>query len=67
MIKNIYSPTHRLGNCLDLIFTGTPGVVACNFGSPVGTSDHCYVSAVITTEHTVPDIIFSQNLSEVTS
>ena len=31
----------------------------------VGTSDHCYVSAII--EHSVPDISFSQNLSEITS
>ena len=45
----IHSPTHRSGNCLDLIFTDTPGVVAGNVGSPVGTFDHCYVSAIINT------------------
>ena len=52
----IHSPTHRSVNCLDLIFTDTPGVVAGNVGSPVGTFDHCYVSAIIKTEHAVPDI-----------
>ena len=55
----IHNSTHRSGNCLDLIFTDTPGVVAGNVGSPVGTSDHCYVSAIIKTEHAVPDISFS--------
>ena len=55
----IHNSTHRSGNTLDLIFTDTPGVVAGNVGSPIGTSDHCYVSAIIKTEHTVPDISFS--------
>ena len=58
----IHSPTHRSGNCLDLIFTDTPGVVAGNVGSPVGTSDHSYVSAIIKTEHAVPDISFSRKI-----
>ena len=52
----IHSLTHRSGNCFDLIFADTPGVVAGNVGSPVGTSDHCYVSAKIKTEHAVPVI-----------
>ena len=52
----IHGPTHRSGNCLDLIFSDTPGVVAGNVGSPVGTSDHCYVSAILKTEHAMPDI-----------
>ena len=47
------------GNCLDPIFTDTPGVVAGNAGNPIGTSDHCYISAIIKTEHAVPDISFS--------
>ena len=51
----IHNSTHRSGNCLDLIFTDTSGVVAGNVGSPIGTSDHCHVSAIIKTEH-VPDI-----------
>ena len=58
----IHSPTHRSGNYLDLIFTDTPGVVAGNVGSPVGTSDHCYVSTIIKTEHAVPDISFSRKI-----
>ena len=58
----IHNPTHRSGNCLDLIFTDTLGVVAGNVGSPIGTSDHCYVSAIIKTEHAVPDISFSRKI-----
>ena len=58
----IHSPTHRSGNCLDLIFTDTPGAVAGNVGSPVGTSVHSYVSAIIKTEHAVPDISFSRKI-----
>ena len=60
----IHNPTHRLGspNCLDLIFADTPGVVAGNVGSPIGNSDHCYVSAIIKTEHSMPDISFSRKI-----
>ena len=55
----IHNSTHRSGNCLDLIFTDTPGVVAGNVGSPIGTSDCCYISTIIKTDHAVPDISFS--------
>ena len=55
-------PTHRSGNCLDLVFTDTPGVVACNVGIPIGSSDHCYVSATIRTEQAVPDVSFSRKI-----
>ena len=58
----IDQPTHRSGNCLDLLFSDTPGVVSCRVGSPIGTSDHSYVSAVIQTEQTVPDIAFSRKI-----
>ena len=58
----IRNATHRSGNCLDLIFTDTPGVVSGNLGSPAGTSGHCYVSAIIKTEHAVPDISFSRKV-----
>ena len=47
---------------MDLIFTDTPGVVAGNVGSPIGTSDHCYISAIIKTEHAVLDISFSRKI-----
>ena len=58
----IHGPTHRSGNCLDLIFSDTPGIVTCNIANPIGTSDHSYVSAVIKTEQPVPDVTFSRKI-----
>ena len=58
----IHGPTHRSGNCLDLIFSDTPGIVTCNIANPIGTSDHSYVSAVIKTEQPVPNVTFSRKI-----
>ena len=58
----IHNSTHWSGDCLDLTFTDTPGVVAGNVVSPIGTSGHYYVSAIIKTEHAEPDISFSRKL-----
>ena len=58
----VHKPTHRSGNCLDLVFTDVPGVVGCNVGTPIGTSDHSYVSITIRTEQTVPDVSFSRKI-----
>ena len=58
----VQKPTHRSGNCLDLVFTDVPGVVGCNVGTPIGTSDHSYVSVTIRTEQTVPDVSFSRKI-----
>ena len=58
----IRRPTHRSGNCLDLIFTDTPGIVAGSVGSPIGTSDHSFVSAIIKTEQAAPEICFSRKI-----
>ena len=33
----IHKPTHRSGNCLDLVFTDAPDVVACTVVTPIGT------------------------------
>ena len=52
-------PTHRSYDCYDLLFSNTPVVVACYAGIPEGGSDHCYVSATIRTEQTVPEVSFS--------
>ena len=43
---------------MDPIFTDSPGVVAGNVGSPIGTSDHCYVSAIVKIKHAVPDTVY---------
>ena len=52
----------QAGSCLRLkgiLVTDTPGVVGGNVGSPIVTSDQCYASAIIKTEHAMPDISFS--------
>ena len=36
----VNGPTHRAGNCLDLVFTDVPDLVSVNVVSPVGGSDH---------------------------
>ena len=54
----MHEPTHRSGNCLDLVFTDAPGLVACNVGIPIGTSDHSYVSVTIRIELAMPDVSF---------
>ena len=62
MIKLIVILLTGLDIFLDLIFTDISGVVAGNVSSPIGTSDHCYVSAIIKTEHSVPDVSFSRKI-----
>ena len=58
----IQGATHRSGNCLDLLLTDSPGVVTARIGSPIGTSDHCFVSAVIKVDQSVPDISFTRRV-----
>ena len=51
-----------MGNCSDLVSSDSPGTVACNVGIPIGSSDHCYVSATIRTEQDVPDVSLSRKI-----
>ena len=43
----VRSPTHIAGNRLDLVMTDGPVIVDVFRGTPLGTSDHCFVSCVI--------------------
>ena len=54
-----YANQHRSGNCLDLLFTDSPGVVAASVGTPMGTSDHSAICAIIKTKQAMPDVSFS--------
>ena len=36
-------PTHIAGNRLDLVMTDVPDIVDVVVGTPLGTSDHCFV------------------------
>ena len=58
----IQRPTHRSGNTLDLLFTDVPGVVSSNVGTPIGTSDHTFISAIIRTEQVVPEVSSSRKI-----
>ena len=58
----IQRPTHKLGNILDLIFTDVRGVVSSKVGTPIGTSDHTFISALIKTEQAVPEISSSRKV-----
>ena len=45
-----------------MIITDVPGVVSSNVGTPIGTSDHDFVSAIIKTEQNVPEISSSRKI-----
>ena len=47
--------THIAGNRLDLVMTDAPGIVDMFVGTPLGTSDHCFVSCVLLVEPSVPE------------
>ena len=58
----VREPTHISGNCLDLILTDVPGVVTSRVGSPIGTSDHSYISATVMIRQSVPNVSFSKKV-----
>ena len=47
-------PTHIAGNRLDLVMTNVPEIVDM-FVTPLGISDHCFVSCVLHVERSVPE------------
>ena len=48
-------PTHIAGNRLDLVMTDVPDIVDVIVGTPLGTSDQCFVSCVCRVEQSVPE------------
>ena len=47
------NPTHIAGNRLDIVMTEAPDIVDVFVGTPLGTSDHCFVSRVLRVEQSV--------------
>ena len=47
-------PTHIAGNRLDLAMTDVPDIVDVFVGTPLGTSDHGFVSCVLRVEQSIP-------------
>ena len=46
--------THITGNRLDLAMTAAPDVVDVSLGTPLGTSDHCFVNCELLVEQVIP-------------
>ena len=42
------------GNRLNLVITNVPDIVVVVVGTPLGTSNHCFVSCVLHVEQYVP-------------
>ena len=57
-------PTYIAGNRFDLVMTDVPDIVDVFEGSPLGISDHCFVSCVLRVEQSVPEFNQKYRLSE---
>ena len=51
----VHCPTHITSNSLDLKITDVSDIVDVFVGTPLGTSDHCFVSCVLRVEQSVPE------------
>ena len=51
----VRSPTHIAGNRLNLAMTDVPDRVDVVVSTPLGTSDHCFVSCALRVEQSVPE------------
>ena len=47
--------THIAGNRLDLVMTDAPDVVDVSLGTPLGTSDHCFVNCELLVEQVIAE------------
>ena len=48
-------PTQSAGNRLDLVMTDIPDIVDEVVSTPLGTSDHCFVSCMLRVEQSAPE------------
>ena len=53
--QSVRCSTHIAGNRLDLVMTDAPDIVDVFVGTPLGTSEHCFVSCVLLVEQSVPE------------
>ena len=58
----IVKATHIGGNCLDLLFTDSPGIVTADVGGTIGSSDHSFVSASIKINQSIPNVCTSRKI-----
>ena len=55
----VHEPTHKLGNCLDLLLTDVPGVMDPVVDPPLGNSDHSSILFSVKMGFKIPNITFS--------
>ena len=55
----VSGPTHIAGNRLNLVMTNVPEIVDVVVGTPLDTSDHCFVSCVLHVQQSVPEDVRS--------
>ena len=55
VVSSWFAPTRIASNKLDLVMTGVPDIVDLFVGTPLETSDHCFVSYVLRVEQSVPE------------
>ena len=55
-------PTHARGRTLDLLMTDVPDLVRVAVVAPIGNSDHCSLSAVISMAQAVPNLCVSRKV-----
>ena len=61
----IKKPTHKLGNCLNLLLTDVPGVADPLVDPPLGNSDHSSISFSVKMGFKIPNItFFSEGVSD---
>ena len=58
----VVGPTNARGGTLDLQMTDVPDLVWVAFVAPIGSSDHSFLSAVISMAQTVPNMCGSRKV-----
>ena len=58
----VCQPTHTSGNCLDLVFTDVPAIVAARPIAPIGSSDHAFLSVKIQRSFSVPEFSITRKV-----
>ena len=55
VVSSWFVVTHIAGNRLYLVMQDAPDIVDVFVGTPLGTSDHCFISCVLPVEESVPE------------
>ena len=61
--KLVVGPTHAHGETLDFLMTDVPALVQVAVVAPIGNSDHSALSAVISMDQAVPNLLLLKKVS----